>query len=79
MGIITDSVNIKYTPWAGSHIYTSHSQVVVHILSELLHQDVSAQWGIVADHLRLAVRSMLKSFKAQGIGHLTRLMKYVTI
>ena len=78
-GYITDSVNIKYTLWAGSHICTYHSQVVVHILSKLLRQDVSAQWNTMADHLRLVVRSLLKFCKVQGMGHRVRLMEYVTI
>ena len=78
-GHITNSVNIKCTLWAGSHICTYHSQIVVHVLSKLLRQDVSAQLDTMADHLRLVVRSILKSFKAQGMGCHARLIEYVTI
>ena len=78
-GYITDSVNIKYTLWAGSHICIYHSQVIVHILSKLLRLDVLAQLDTMADHLRLVLRSILKSFKAPGIGHRARLIECVTI
>ena len=56
-----------------------HSPIFAHILSKLLRQDVSAQWNTIADHLGLVVRSIVKSFKAQGIRHRARWMEYVTI